>query len=72
MVPNTIHLRKERRGKIPKRFESHDFGMVGFIKQLIDEAGMDSIHDLSHQTSKRQTMIEKMEINAGFAMIKKM
>lgn len=30
-----------------RRFESHDFGMVGFVKELIDECGM---ADITHPT----------------------
>jgi hypothetical protein len=56
----------------PVRFPSHDYGMVGMIKQIVDEAGRDGIHNMSHQRSERQTMIHHMDINAGFVLIQKM
>jgi hypothetical protein len=37
---------------VSKRFKSHDFGLVGFIKQLIDEQGM---VDLSRMYLKKNT-----------------
>jgi hypothetical protein len=37
-----------KRGLQRRRFRSHDFGMVGFIKELIDECGM---ADITHETN---------------------
>jgi hypothetical protein len=58
-------------GQIPKRFISHDYGMVGLIKQLVDEAGRNAIHTLSNQPSDRRTYFEHMDITIGFVMIQK-
>lgn len=52
--------------------KSHDYGMVGLVKQLIDEAGMDSIKKLSSDAPARGTMFEYMEVNFAFAMVKKL
>ena len=58
-------------GKIPNRFISHDYGMVGLVKQLVDEAGRNAIHTLSNQPSERRTYFEHMDITIGFVMIQK-
>jgi len=55
----------------PSRFPSHDYGMVGLIKQLVDEAGMDSIKKRSTDQAIRPTRINYMEVNFAFAMVKK-
>ena len=55
----------------PNRFPSHDHGMVGFVKQLVDEAGRNAIHRTSDLPSERRTMFDHMVINPGFAMVQK-
>jgi len=45
--------------------------MVGLIKQLVDEAGMDSIKKRSTDQAIRPTRINYMEVNFAFAMVKK-
>jgi SAM-dependent methyltransferase len=57
--------------QIPKRFPSHDHGMVGLVKQLVDEAGRNAIHTLSNQPSDRRTYFEHMDINYGFVLVQK-
>jgi SAM-dependent methyltransferase len=57
----------------PERMPSHDYGMVGFVKQLIDECGMPDITapgrgGLSPYTASR---IEKMRITTGHIFIYK-
>ena len=56
---------------IPKRIVSHDFGMVGFIKSLVD---------LTHESSKRDTSTDKqvfssrvrtLEVSEGVCMLVK-
>lgn len=55
-----------------RRFRSHDYGMVGFIKQLIDEVG---IQDATHQTYSNQLeknivpLIKKLIIKVGQVVI---
>lgn len=55
------------------RLKSHDYGMVGFIKQLVDELGMDMITN-SERGSKvpfRESRFAKMEIFPGQVFIVK-
>ena len=60
--------------KISKqRLKSHDYGMVGFVKQLIDELGMDMITN-PRRGSKvpfRESKFQKMEIFPGLVFILK-
>lgn len=62
---------KEEQPKAPNHFPSHDFGMVGVVKQLVDEAGRDAIHKTSAELPERLTKFDNMLINPGFVMIKK-
>jgi hypothetical protein len=55
-----------------KKYITHDVGMVGLVKQMVDEAGMDSIKRLSSDPPFRGTMFEYMEVNYAFAMAKKL
>lgn len=57
--------------KAPNHFPSHEYGMVGMIKELVDEAGMDAIHKTSTDKPERLTMFDHMVINPGFVMIRK-
>jgi hypothetical protein len=68
-VPST-HVNKTT---IRRRFPSHDFGMVGFIKELIDEQGMRSITEPSLGVSPaRDTRFERMMIDPlQVAVVKK-
>jgi len=66
-------LRKLRDRISKKRLKSHDYGMVGFIKQLIDELGMDMITN-SERGSKipfRNCKFSKMEVFPGLVFIVK-
>ena len=66
---------KRIRNKISKhRLKSHEYGMVGFIKQLIDELGMEDIIKGSERGSKmlfRESKFLKMEIFPGQVFILK-
>jgi hypothetical protein len=54
------------------RFKSHDFGMVGFIKQLVDECAMDDITKPGLGiTGVRSSSIDFMEIYSGIIFIRK-
>jgi len=55
-----------------KRFPNHDYGMVGLVKQMVDEAGTDSIKPKSSDQPSRGTMFEYMEVNFAFVMVKKL
>lgn len=53
-----------------ERFQSHDYGMVGFIKELVDECGMG---DISHPkwgiSPARSSRFHKMQISPGQVII---
>lgn len=55
----------------PNHFPSHDYGMVGVIKELVDEAGMDAIRKKSTDPASRLTMFDHMVVNPGFVMVRK-
>ncbi len=56
-----------------KRFPSHDYGMVGFIKELVDELGMDMITNPSrgYKGKQRMPVFSRMEICPGQVFIVK-
>jgi hypothetical protein len=69
---------KKRQAKIVKmlhkdRFPSHDYGMVGFIKQLIDEVGRDDLTLKDRGTGEQlESKITRMEVLRGqIAIFKK-
>lgn len=55
-----------------RRFKSHDFGMVGFIKELVDECGM---ADISHPTNglgnQRLSKFREVRISASHLFVTK-
>jgi len=57
---------------VPGKFQNHNFGMVGFIKSLVDECGM---ADITHQQfgipPQRQSKFKKMQISHGQVFIVK-
>ncbi len=62
------------KNKISKhRFKSHDYGMVGFVKQLIDELGMDMIINpiRGSKVSFRESKFQRLEIFPGLVFILK-
>jgi len=55
-----------------KRFPSHDLGMAGFIKQLVDECALpDIFHPRSGRTATRKSWIRDMEISSGLVILEK-
>jgi hypothetical protein len=62
---------QERESEEPHRYLSHDHGMVGFVKQLVDEAGRNAIHKTSGLPSERRTMFDHMCITPGFVVVQK-
>lgn len=49
-----------------KRFPSHDYGMVGFVKQLIDELGIDDITAEGFGVGEpKESKIAKIEFHRG-------
>lgn len=54
------------------RFPSHMNGMVGFVKELVDEAGMPDATDERYGNGpQRKSMFEWMRISVGHVVIKK-
>jgi len=63
-----IYQADEASGQLPRLFLSHQFGMVGFVKQLVDEAHRGAIKTaIPHRTSKFQYMM----ITEGVVLLKK-
>lgn len=50
-----------------KHFKNHDAGMVGFVKELVDEAGMDAITSPKRESkiTQRKNKVSRIEITAG-------
>jgi hypothetical protein len=57
----------------PERMPSHDYGMVGFVKQLVDECAMTDITAPGRGglSPARSSTIEKMRISTGHVFIYK-
>jgi SAM-dependent methyltransferase len=56
---------------LPKILPSHQYGMVGFLKQLVDECHHDAIRDGLHSPPNRRSKFERLCIYAGLAMVRK-
>jgi hypothetical protein len=56
---------------LPKRLPSHDFGMVGFIKQLVDECHYDAIRRTRETPPTRRSKFAFLTIYDGLAVVKK-
>jgi hypothetical protein len=55
----------------PKRIVSHDFGMVGFVKHLVDIAGMDDNRPAFTSTQSARTPLKAMHIFPGTVVLEK-
>ena len=69
---NTNPVRRLYRNfKYTSRFPSHDYGMVGLIKQLIDELGMDAITNPARDgpAPQRFPKFQRMEVCPGQVFI---
>ncbi|MBN1472365.1 MAG: hypothetical protein JW925_11330 [Syntrophaceae bacterium] len=64
-------LGKLKKSTYKHHFPSHDFGMVGFVKELIDELGMDMITnpERGSKVPQRQPKFKRMEIGPGQVFI---
>jgi len=58
-------------GNIPKRIPSHDFGMVGFVKSLVDLIAEESYKAGQGEMPKRETRIRSLEIVGGICFATK-
>ncbi len=53
-----------------RRFDSHDFGMVGFVKELIDECGMaDITHPVNGIGNPRPSKFREMRISPSHLFV---
>jgi len=66
-------LRKAKRATYKRRFPSHNFGMVGFVKELVDELGIDMITspERGSRVPQQQPRFKRMEIVPGQVFIVK-
>ncbi len=55
-------------GNIPRRLPSHDCGMVGFVKSLVDMTGEPDIRLKSSDPPIHQSRIEKLEFSAAICI----
>jgi SAM-dependent methyltransferase len=58
--------------RLDPRFNAHNFGMVGLIKELVDECGMGDItHGKYGVPPTRESRIEEMSLRHGQALVRK-
>jgi hypothetical protein len=53
---------------IPRRLPSHDFGMVGFVKSLVDMTSEPDIRVRQSDPPKRKVRIEKLEFSGAICI----
>lgn len=58
-------------GQVGKRIPSHDFGMVGFIKYLVDEVMSNGIRSSMQAPLTRPVRLESMHVHKGAVMLRK-
>ncbi|MEH3145058.1 MAG: hypothetical protein PGN34_06850 [Methylobacterium frigidaeris] len=63
-----VYVEEGSFGHLPKLFHSHQFGMVGFIKQLVDEAHFGGIRNVS---PRRLSKFRTLNLSEGVAVIRK-
>ncbi|MFN2530015.1 MAG: hypothetical protein ABR555_01830 [Pyrinomonadaceae bacterium] len=65
-------LRFAKRSLIRRQFNSHDYGLVGFVKELVDECGMaDITHPTRGQPPQRASRFRDFTIRPGQVFIVK-
>ena len=58
--------------RVDAQFNAHNFGMVGLIKELVDECGMRDITHAKHGVPPwRESRIEEMSLRHGQAFVRK-
>ena len=62
---------ESRTNGVQRRFPSHDFGMVGFVKQLVDECHYNAIKDTQVLPNNRPSRFACMSIYAGLVVVTK-
>jgi len=56
---------------IDPNFANHNFGMVGFVKELVDEVSWTDINRGNNATIKRASMIREMTVYGGMVFLVK-
>ncbi len=73
--PDGAHFQKFKSqsigGMIPMRIASHDFGMVGFVKSLVDEVAGDHIKPTLHGTPSQADTLSFIHFYKQMAILKK-
>lgn len=59
------------RGQFPKRIPSHDFGMVGFVKHVVDMVGMSDNRPTFASEQRARSQIKAMHVYPGTIVIEK-
>lgn len=63
-------LRRAKAASLKRQFHSHDFGMVGFVKELIDELGAADITHPEHGRARRRaSKIREMHVSQSHLFI---
>lgn len=60
-----------RDASVPKRIPSHDFGMVGFVKSLVDLTHERAVKDRHNAESKYNSRLKSLEFGEGVCMMLK-
>ena len=58
-------------GNVPKRLPSHDYGMVGFVKSLVDLTHESAIRAGLHDTPKHVSRLKSVEFFEGLCFARK-
>lgn len=65
-------VQKLRFMSMKKKISSHNYGMVGFVKELIDECGAPDVTDERRGCPpKRKSLIDWMRVSTGIVLVKK-
>jgi len=65
------HTCSETSKGLPKRIKSHDFGMVGLIKLLIDYVAGSDVRPTHASPKTRDSLIDMMEVHFGTVLLRK-
>lgn len=66
VFPQVVH-----NNNIPKRFPSHDFGMVGFVKSLVDLTHEEAIKNKQRDDKQYSSRLKVLEFGEGVCMLLK-
>ncbi|MBI4418245.1 MAG: class I SAM-dependent methyltransferase [Ignavibacteriales bacterium] len=70
--PGRPFLSRLKARLLKSQFKSHDIGMVGFVKELVDEMGMEDITHQDHGIwSPRQSRFRELRILPGHVVVVK-